>query len=213
MNQSNAMKENSILRAEARAALKGNWGSSALYYLVYLIITSIVSSIFSVNYGNENLVYGTTLLGVLVVCPLVYGLMVGFLEVFRGNSLEIETLFSGFKSRIWSTEALKYIYMILWSLLLLIPGIIKSYSYAMTEYILKDNPELQNNAAIEKSMEMMNGHKLRLFLLHLSFIGWYIVGVLTLFIGFFWIIPYVHTAEAAFYEDLKAQQKPIIEEM
>jgi uncharacterized membrane protein len=103
--------------------------------------------------------------------------------------------------------------MILWSLLLLIPGSIKSYSYAMTEYILKDNPELQNNAAIEKSMEMMNGHKLRLFLLHLSFIGWYIVGVLTLFIGFFWIIPYVHTAEAAFYEDLKAQQEPIVEEM
>ena len=207
------MKQNSILRAEARAALKGKWGVSALYYLVYLIITSIVSSIFSINYGNENIAVGTTFLGILAICPLVYGLMVGFLEVFRGNSLEIETLFSGFKSRIWSTEALKYIYSILWSLLLIIPGIIKSYSYAMTEFILKDNPELQNNAAIEKSMEMMQGHKLRLFLLHLSFIGWFILGILTLFIGFFWIMPYVYTAQAAFYEDLKAQQEPIIEEM
>ncbi|MBQ2507969.1 MAG: DUF975 family protein [Bacteroidaceae bacterium] len=207
------MKQNSILRAEARAALKGKWAVSALFTFVYCIVASIISSISGANYGNEGLMFGTSFIGMLLICPLAYGMIIGFLDVFRGNSLEIETLFSGYKSRIWGTLALKYIYIVLWTLLLIIPGIIKTYSYSMTEYILKDNPELKNNAAIEKSMEMMQGHKLRLFLLHLSFIGWAILAVLTFGIGFLWVIPYVETSQAAFYEDLKAQQEPIIEEV
>lgn len=207
------MKQNSILRAEARAALKGKWAVSALFTLVYCIVASIISSISGANYGNVCLMFGTSFLGMLLISPLAYGLMIGFLDVFRGNSLEVETLFSGYKSRIWSTLVLKYVYILLWTLLLVIPGIIKTYSYSMTEYILKDNPELKNNAAIEKSMEMMQGHKLRLFLLHLSFIGWAILGTLTLGLGFLWIIPYIETSQAAFYEDLKAQKEPIIEEV
>jgi len=207
------MKQNSTLRAEARAALKGKWAVSALFALVYCIIVSVISSILGIDYGHESVLFCTSFLGMLLICPLVYGLMIGFLDVYRGNSLEIETLFSGYKSRIWSTQILKYIYILLWSLLFVIPGVIKSYSYSMTEYVLKDNPELKNNEAIEKSMKMMQGNKLRLFLLHLSFIGWYILSFLTLGIGFFWLIPYVETAQAAFYEDLKAQQEPIMEEV
>ena len=195
------MKQNSILRAEARAALKGKWAVSALFTFVYCIVASIISSISGANYGNEGLMFGTSFIGMLLICPLAYGMIIGFLDVFRGNSLEIETLFSGYKSRIWGTLALKYIYIVLWTLLLIIPGIIKTYSYSI------------NNAAIEKSMEMMQGHKLRLFLLHLSFIGWAILAVLTFGIGFLWVIPYAETSQAAFYEDLKAQQEPIIEEV
>jgi uncharacterized membrane protein len=100
---------------------------------------------------------------------------------------------------------LKAIYLILWTLLLIIPGIIKSYSYAMTEFILKDNPEMKNNAAIEKSMAMMQGKKMKLFLLDLSFIGWIILAILTLGLGFVLLVPYMYTARAAFYEDLKAE--------
>ena len=68
-----------------------------------------------------------------------------------------------------------YGFTILWSLLLVIPGIIKSYSYAMTSFILKDEPEMKNNAAIEKSMAMMENNKMKLFMLDLSFIGWAIL--------------------------------------
>lgn len=106
-------------------------------------------------------------------------------------------------SRVLTTTLLYYVYVFLWSLLLLIPGCIKSYSYAMTPYILKDNPEMKNNAAIEESMRMMDGHKLELFLLDLSFIGWAILSILTCCIGFLWLVPYMNMARVNFYEDLK----------
>ena len=97
-----------------------------------------------------------------------------FLGLFReGTPIDIGKLFDGFKDfgRIWGTGILVAIYTVLWTCLLIVPGIIKSYSYAMTYYILKDEPELKYNAAIEKSMSMMNGYKMKLFLLDLSFIG------------------------------------------
>jgi len=89
---------------------------------------------------------------------------------------------------------------------LVVPGIIKYYSYAMTDYILKEEPEMKNNAAIEKSMAMMENNRMKLFMLDLSFIGWAILCCITLGIGFFFLIPYMQSARAAFYEDLKAQQ-------
>ena len=76
----------------------------------------------------------------------------------------------------------------------------------MTDYILKDESELCNNAAIERSMAMMEGNKMKLFLLDLSFIGWAILCLFTFGIGFFVLQPYVQVSHAAFYEDLKAQQ-------
>ena len=104
-----------------------------------------------------------------------------------------------------------YGFTILWSLLLVIPGIIKSYSYAMTSFILKGEPEMKNNAAIEKSMAMMEGNKMKLFMLDLSFIGWAILCIFTLGIGLLFLQPYVAISRAAFYEDLKAQQGGSVE--
>lgn len=76
----------------------------------------------------------------------------------------------------------------------------------MTTFIMVDDPEISNNAAIEKSMSMMQGHKWRLFLLDLSFIGWEILGLLCFGIGIFWASAYNYQARAAFYETLKAEQ-------
>ena len=90
------------------------------------------------------------------------------------------------------------------ALLFIIPGIIKAFSYAMTPYILEENPELSANDAIDHSRAMMKGHKFDLFWLYLSFIGWFILCILTLGIGFLWLTPYMETSVAAFYEDVKA---------
>ena len=109
------------------------------------------------------------------------------------------------------TVVLVFIYTFLWSLLLIIPGVVKHYSYAMTPYILKEEPEMKNNAAIEKSMVMMDGNKMKLFLLDLSFIGWAILCLFTFGIGFFFLQPYMQASHAAFYEDLKAQQGGSVE--
>ena len=130
-----------------------------------------------------------------------------FLDVIRGIKLDFARLFDGFKDygRILGTMLLTTVYTFLWTLLLVIPGIMKSYSYAMTLFILKDYPELQYDAAIEKSMAMMSGRKMKMFLLDLSFIGWAILCCFTLGIGFLFLAPYVEASHAAFYEDLKKE--------
>lgn len=103
------------------------------------------------------------------------------------------------------TGLLVSLFTALWSLLFVIPGIVKSYSYAMTYYIAFDRPYLSANDCITESRRMMDGHKMRLFLLDLSFIGWYIVGALCLGIGTLWVDAYHRMARANFYEDLSAR--------
>ena len=188
------LKQNSELRAEARVALTDKWVTGAVTTLVFGAVSGAASYI---------PVVGT----ILVALPMMYGYSIVMLSVMRGGEMNIGGLFDGFNDfgRIVGTKLLQAIYTFLWTLLLVIPGIIKNYSYAMTDFILKDQPELANNAAIEKSMAMMDGNKMKLFLLDLSFIGWAILCLFTFGIGFLFLQPYVQSAHAAFYEDLKAQ--------
>lgn len=188
------LKQNSELRAEARVALTDKWVMGAVTTLVFGAVSGAASYI---------PVVGT----ILVALPMMYGYSIVMLSVMRGGEMNIGGLFDGFNDfgRIVGTKLLQAIYTFLWMLLLVIPGIIKSYSYAMTDFILKDEPLLANNAAIEKSMAMMDGNKMKLFLLDLSFIGWAILCLFTFGIGFLFLQPYVQSAHAAFYEDLKAQ--------
>lgn len=106
----------------------------------------------------------------------------------------------------WKTAAvaklLQSVYVLLWSLLLIIPGIIATYSYAMTEFILAEHPDLTASEAIAQSKEMMSGNRWRLFCLHFSFIGWDILSSLTLGIGNLWLRPYKQAANAAFYREI-----------
>lgn len=97
------------------------------------------------------------------------------------------------------TMFLKGLYNFLWFLLLIIPGIVKFYAYSMVPYILSDNPNIGAKRAIELSNEMTNGHKLDMFVLHLSFLGWYLLGALALGIGVFFVNPYAFATEAELY--------------
>lgn len=120
-----------------------------------------------------------------------------------------ENLFAYFSY--WKTTAvaklLRSIYLLLWSLLFIIPGIIAALSYAMTEYILAENPEISAGEAINLSKQMMDGNKWRLFCLRLSFIGWDILCGFTLGIGYLWLNPYKQAAEAAFYREISGTEK------
>lgn len=147
------------------------------------------------------------ILALLVVLPVAWGMYMVFYDVRLGKKVEIGTMFDGFKDygRILGTKLLQAVYIFLWTLLLIVPGIIKGCSYAMTDYILRDHPELSFNAAIEKSMAMMEGHKMQFFLLQLSFIGWALLCILTLGIGYFFLTPYISVSVASFYENLKAE--------
>lgn len=104
-------------------------------------------------------------------------------------------------------QLLRGIYTFLWSLLFVIPGIYAAYGYSMTPYILLENPEMTANDAITKSKELMNGNRWRLFCLEISFIGWSLLcALLTLGIGYFWLVPYMETSFAAFYREIKAEK-------
>lgn len=190
----------------ALSALENKWGNFVLITFVF----GLISGITQVLLGNEVGPAILNLIGLvlfILALPLTWGFQTLFLGAVRGGDATAKDMFEGYNkelfSRVLTTTLLYYVYVFLWSLLLLIPGCIKSYSYAMTPYILKDNPEMKNNAAIEESMRMMDGHKLELFMLDLSFIGWAILSILTCCIGFLWLVPYMNMARVNFYEDLK----------
>ena len=197
------LKENSQLRAEARQALQGKWPMAAVAALIYSIVAGGLSAIPFIG-GLCSLFIGL---------PVAYGIAIVMFGVFKGKDVDFGVLFEGFQdySRIFVTKLLQGIYTALWSLLLVVPGVIKYYSYAMTDYILKEEPEMKNNAAIEKSMALMENNKMKLFLLDLSFIGWALLAIVTFGIGFLFLQPYMQVSRAAFYEDLKAQQGGNIE--
>jgi integral membrane protein len=190
----------------ALSALENKWGNFVLITFVYGFIIGI-TQILSGDKDSPAILHLIGLVLFILALPLTWGFQTLFLGAVRGGEATAKDMFEGYNkelfSRVLTTTLLYYVYVFLWSLLLLIPGCIKSYSYAMTPYILKDNPEMKNNAAIEESMRMMDGHKLELFLLDLSFIGWAILSILTCCIGFLWLVPYMNMARVNFYEDLK----------
>ena len=102
---------------------------------------------------------------------------------------------------------LRGLYVALWSLLFIIPGIIKSYAYAMTPFILAENPGMSASQAIQLSEDLMDGYKSDLFILDLSFIGWDLLAVLTLNLGHIALNPYKNAAYAAFYRQLQAERQ------
>lgn len=198
------IREAHELRAAARQTLSGKWGGAVVVTLFYLLIYTGIPAAFSLYL---SLSYCGNILQALLL-PITFGYAVTYLLLVREDKeCKIQDLFDGFLdyTRIWGTLILMGLYVLLWTLLLIVPGIIKSYSYSMTYYILKDEPDMKFNAAIERSMDMINGHKFDLFYLHLTFIGWGILSILTFGIGFLWLYPYMMTAQAQFYEDVRIE--------
>ena len=195
------MKTASELRAEAREALRGLWGSSAVMTFVYYVLAA------AAGVALDKAVHGAgSTLAAIALMPMAYALNIAFLRLYRKDPQELGYLFQEFNSRVYLTSLLATAYTLLWFMLLIIPGIIKAYSYSMTYYVMEDNPDLSGDKAIEESMRLMKGHKWELFCLHLSFIGWALLCILTLGIGILLLIPYMNTAQAAFYENLKVEE-------
>jgi len=119
---------------------------------------------------------------------------------------ELRDLFSQFDrfGQGFAQKFLRGLYVALWSLLFVIPGIVKSYAYAMTPFIMAENPDMSASDAIAASVELMDGHKGELFTLDLTFFGWSILAALSCNIGNLALNPYKNAARAAFYKDLTA---------
>ncbi len=202
------MKSTSDYKNMALRSLDGYWGKAAIASLIFFVLMELLGSSTSFVLDPTP---GMVLQGIisLVLLPLLWGYITYFLRLIRQEDLGYSHLFDGFSDylRIFFAELLKGIYTILWTLLFIIPGFIKSYSYAMTEFILKDNPDISGEEAICQSIRLMKGHKMDLFMIDLSMIGWLILSCLTLGIGFLFLLPYNYSAHAHFYEDLKLEMR------
>lgn len=213
------MKSNQYYKNEALSALRGNWANALVATIILVALALFFSSNDAINSYYQRIVinpfigYSLSFVSLFVLLPLAVGYsnsMRVLLETgdnrLTNNSFSLG--FGNWLHVVWGM-ILSTIYIFLWTLLLIIPGIIKSYSYALTPYILVEHPEMSANDAIEESMRLMDGHKFDLFYLQLSFIGWAILSILSLGLGFFWLIPYQMTAQAAFYRDIKNEAMPL----
>lgn len=213
------MKSNQYYKNEALSALRGNWANALVATIILVALALFFSSNDAINSYYQRIVinpfigYSLTFVSLFVLLPLAVGYsnsMRVLLETgdnrLANNSFSLG--FGNWLHVVWGM-ILSTIYIFLWTLLLIIPGIIKSYSYALTPYILVEHPEMSANEAIEESMRLMDGHKFDLFYLQLSFIGWAILSILSLGLGVFWLIPYQMTAQAAFYRDIKNEAMPL----
>lgn len=220
------------LREKAWNSLKGKYWIAFAVVIVMGIICSIGSAFISFGQDlsevlglvdpaemDEVMTTGALVLNGVVIMSSIIGLLI---SLFVGNAATVglcnyfirntdskpsfKDAFSGFKvsyGRNTVTLLLVGIKTVLWSILFIIPGIIKTYEYAIIPYILADDGEISSKDAFKKAKQMMKGNKWRLFKLEFSFIGWYFLCFLTIGIGTFFLIPYISAATAEFYVELK----------
>ena len=141
----------------------------------------------------------------LLMGPLELGAIEVFYYISRGEKADVGMLFNGFRHRFAESflcGLLETIFVALWSLLLVIPGIVKAYSYAMAYYIMMQEPEIGGYEAIQRSREMMDGNKWNLFVLDLSFIGWILLCIITLGLANLYVMPYMTAARMEFFNSV-----------
>lgn len=195
-------KENAVLMKEAREALSGKWGLAVGAYFMYTLVSCVANAFPKVG----------GLVSLVISGPLTLGMVIFSLAISRKQNPNFDQVFSGFSrfGTALATYLLVILFTVLWSLLLIIPGIIAAISYSMTFFILAEDNTISPGDAIKKSKKMMYGYKWKFFTLELRFIGWALLSILTLGIGFLWLIPYIQVSVAKFYDDIKEGGEDVI---
>ena len=197
-------------RAQAREALQNRWGEAAIVSLIILLAAMIIATPSFIAEWAGSI---TTLLSVLVL-PLQYAYYISLLERTRGNEEELThytfqyTINHAYANTRFLVAGLfiMLISMVAAIFTLGIGAIVVKYMYSMVPYLLHDYPELTPREAMKISREMMSGQKWELFVLDLTFIGWILLSIITFGVGMIFVEPYMSTARAAFYEDLKSEK-------
>lgn len=187
------------LKAAARAQIAGKIGILFVITLIIGIITVGADLILSC------IPYGSLIMTFIIAPGFALSTVRIYLSLFGDRRPDIGDTFSGFND-FWGAFKVSFLvglFTFLWSLLFIIPGIIKSYSYSMSMYVLAENKGKPALECMEESCEMTDGHKMELFVLDLSFIGWILLGIVTLGIAYIWVVPYYNATRANAYRALK----------
>jgi uncharacterized membrane protein len=193
-----SITENKVLMAQAREALEGKWGLGIGTTVVFMLVMTAINIIPVAGW----------LIGILISGSMSIGLASFALSLSRKHDAALTQIFSGFEKFGVGLGAhlLTTIFVVLWTLLLIIPGIIAALSYSMTYYIIAESDSIGPLEAITKSKEMMRGNKWKFFRLGLRFLGWGLLCILTLGIGFLWLFPYMIVSYTQFYDDIREDQ-------
>ena len=191
------MKENTQIMSEARASLNGKWPIAIGTFLILLLISM----------GAALIPLAGQIIGILIAGPLAVGGAYFALNIVRDQVAQTDDLFFSFNNNL-SNSILAYLLVVAFALigfvLLIIPGIIVALALSQTWFILAENPSMDSYDAIMRSKKMMDGYKFKLFKIQLRLLGLGLLCLLTLGIGFLWLIPYQYVVYAKFYEEVKA---------
>ena len=199
---------NQTLMTQARESLTGKWAIPIGAWIVLLLLTNLGNDLFFWKWereGGGNYQLTLNIITWIISGPLTLGYTAIILLIARNQKLDFALLFSGFKrfGVALATYLLMIIFVILWMLLLIIPGIIACLRYSQTWYILLEDKNISPLDAIRKSKEMMVNNKWKLFCLYCRFIGWLILCIITLGLATLYVMPYMGVSCAKFYDDLK----------
>lgn len=225
--------DNKVIKSNARDFIRGRLWMFWSVLLVVGIIESLanslpqwifgdrLSNLSDIIAGNPDNIpkeisssvfgwyYVLNVLITIVLIPLNIGVAQNVLAWSRGEDVnKWKVLFGGFNSaKIFFKQVgvvvLNTILCALWAILLVVPGIIKGLAYSMYPYVLRDEPDLSVWQTLKKSEAIMKGYKGKLFLMYLSFIGWFILGAFTFGILYIWLTPYIMTSTVKFYDDVR----------
>jgi uncharacterized membrane protein len=189
------------LMRRARAALAGKWGTAVGFSFLLGFITAAISMIPFFGGTAQMITAGAFGLGAVIF----------YMTLVRRGPTDLNMMFKGFENfgNSLGANLLASVFVFLWMLLLIIPGIIAAYAYSQIFFLLANDRTLGPLEAIRKSKDMMEGHKWRLFCLYCRFIGWSILCLFTLGIGFLWLGPYMMAAKTMFFEDLLPPNVPV----
>jgi len=198
------MKTRQEIKAQAKAAMKQQWGLSIGAPLLWIVVVFVGGLLGMIPVLGILIIYGSLF---FIDFPMLTHLCSIFVKIYNGEKAEVGELFSGFHVN-WMRKAggmaWVYLWTMLWTLLFIIPGIVKGIAYSMTPYILTDCPDVKATDAIKLSMRMTQGHKMDLFIMYLSFLGWYILGLFTLnILNIVFTMPYAYTTMSGYYVELK----------
>ena len=194
--------DRAYLEGLAKQKIKGKIG-------ILFVIAVLIAAISSIAAGLLSIIpVAGPIISVIVITPaFALSIMRVYLNVVADQELKITDAFSGFDD-FWAAFKVQFLtglFTFLWSLLFIIPGIIKAYSYSMSMYILAENKGMPALECIQQSKDMTDGHKMELFILYLSFFGWALLGAITFGIAYIWIMPYIQATQANAYNVLKAK--------
>lgn len=188
---------NSVLMDQAKASLKGKWRLGVKVTLVIFLLELVLRFIPVLG----------SIANILIQGPIMLGLAIFYISMARNQDAKFGQTFEGFDTwwRAFKAYVLMAIYMIFWFLLLIIPGVIYALAFSQVFFILAEDKNIRVRDAFYKSRMMMKGNKWKLFCLQLRFLGWALLCIPTLGIGFLWLTPYMYTTSAKFYDDLKKE--------